>query len=151
MWYICYNRWTSIDALLLTKVHTWHYRSLLICILWFGQVHSDTYPLLYYHIEYLHFPKSTPHIDSISTSNSSTECKKKKKNYRTFSQTLLQVLQSRKCNLNFNLANSGCYRTKWFWLFTQLREGREKWKCKIGTKALGLPIGGPLLNATSHK
>lgn len=28
-----------------------------------------------------------------------------------------------------------------------MREGREKWKCKVGTKALGLPIDEPQLNA----
>lgn len=39
--------------------------------------------------------------------------KKGKYMYRTFSQTLVHVLQSRKCNLNFNLADSDCYRTKW--------------------------------------
>lgn len=29
-----------------------------------------------------------------------------------------------------------------------MREGREKWKCKVGTKALKLPIDEPQLNAT---
>lgn len=75
--------------------------------------YGDTSPLLY-HTEYLHFPKSTPHIHSISISNSSQNAKKKKGKYmyRTFSQTLVHVLQSRKCNLNFNLADSDCYRNK---------------------------------------